>query len=127
MMIDQVKIRVQSGDGGDGLVAFRREKYVPHGGPAGGDGGHGGDVVLKVQPGMNTLARFVKQVHFKAKPGGRGGSSNKTGASSPPLIVEVPAGTVVRDAETGAILADLVEDAQEAIVVHGGRGGRGNA
>ncbi len=125
-MIDQVKIYVRSGDGGDGVVAFRREKYVPHGGPSGGDGGRGGDVVLRVEPTLNSLSPFGKKVHFKATGGDRGGSATKTGRSANPVIVLVPPGTVVKDADTGMILADLVKPGEEAVVAKGGRGGRGN-
>lgn len=125
-MIDQIKIFVQSGDGGDGIIAFRREKYAPHGGPAGGDGGRGGSVILKVEPTLNTLSPFGKKVHFKAKPGKRGGTSTKTGQSAHDLIVKVPPGTIVRDSETGVILADLVRPGDTAVVAQGGRGGRGN-
>ena len=127
MAFDETKIYVRSGDGGDGMMSFRREKYVPHGGPSGGDGGNGGEVVLRVDPKMHTLVSFQRRVHFKAKSGGRGGSSNKTGASAPALVVKVPPGTVVRDAETGAVLGDLVRPDDEVVVVKGGRGGRGNA
>ncbi len=126
-MIDQVKIYVRSGNGGDGVVAFRREKYVPHGGPSGGDGGRGGDVILKVDPALNTLSPFGKKIHFKAAHGERGGSATKTGSSAAPLVVFVPPGTVVRDAETKRILADLVKAGDEVVVAPGGRGGRGNA
>jgi GTP-binding protein len=125
-MIDQVKIFVQSGTGGDGMVSFRREKYIPHGGPSGGDGGRGGDVILRVSPTLNTLVPFGKKVHFKAEHGARGASSSKTGRSADDLIVYVPPGTVVKDAETGTIIADLVKAGEEAVVVQGGRGGRGN-
>lgn len=126
-MLDQVKIFVQSGSGGDGLVTFRREKYVPRGGPSGGDGGHGGDVILKINPKLSTLSPFQRKIHFKAENGGRGGSSNKTGASAPPLEVEVPPGTLVYDAESGALVADLVRPSDSVVVAKGGRGGRGNA
>lgn len=125
-MIDQVKIYVKSGDGGAGVVAFRREKFVPRGGPAGGDGGRGGNVVLRVNPSMNTLSPFGKKVHFKAADGERGMSARKTGASAKDVIVDVPPGTVVRDAETGEVLADLVEAGETVVVAAGGRGGRGN-
>src|SRR5690606_5440869 len=125
-MLDQVKIYVRSGDGGDGIVAFRREKYVPMGGPAGGDGGKGGDVVLVVDPGLNSLAPFQRGIHFKAKHGQRGGSARKTGASAPDLEVRVPPGTIVRDAASGAVLADLVHAGDRVVVAKGGRGGRGN-
>ena len=127
MLVDEAKIFVASGKGGDGMVSFRREKYVPRGGPSGGDGGRGGDVILKANDNMNTLYAFQKSVHFKAKPGGKGGSSNKTGAAAEQLIVHVPAGTLIRDAETGGLIADLVSPESEAVVVRGGRGGRGNA
>lgn len=127
MLVDEAKIFVASGKGGDGMVSFRREKYVPRGGPSGGDGGRGGDVILKANDNMNTLYAFQKRVHFKAKPGGKGGSSNKTGAAAEQLIVHVPAGTLIRDAETGGLIADLVSPESEAVVVRGGRGGRGNA
>lgn len=126
-MFDKVKIYIRSGDGGDGLVTFRREKYVPRGGPSGGDGGNGGDIIFKVDPKMNTLSAFQRKVHFKAEHGERGGSSNKTGASASPLILFVPPGTVIRDAETGELIADLVRPNDQAIVAKGGRGGRGNA
>ncbi len=126
-MIDQAKIYVSSGKGGDGMVAFRREKYVPHGGPAGGDGGKGADVILRVNPKINTLIAFTRQIHFKGNPGSRGGTSTKTGRSANNVIIEVPAGTVVRDADTDEILADLVRPGDSVIVVKGGRGGRGNA
>ncbi len=127
MIFDEVKIYVRSGDGGDGAVTFRREKYIPRGGPSGGDGGRGGDVVIRVNPKLNTLAHFQRGIHFKAKAGGRGGSSMKTGASADPVVIEVPPGTVVKDAETGAPLADLVKADADFTVMTGGRGGRGNA
>ncbi len=127
MFFDEAKIYVRSGDGGDGMMTFRREKFVPRGGPSGGDGGKGGDVVLEVDPHLNTLALFKRQAHFQAEPGGRGGSSNRTGRNSDDLVVPVPPGTVVRDAKTGALVADLVQPGQRVVVAHGGRGGRGNA
>ncbi|MDZ4766047.1 MAG: GTPase ObgE, partial [Chloroflexota bacterium] len=108
-MIDQVKIYIRSGDGGDGVIAFRREKYIPHGGPAGGDGGRGGNIVVRVNHRMNTLSVFSKKVHFKAMHGNRGGSSTKTGSSASHLYIDVPPGTVVRDAETNELIADLVK------------------
>lgn len=127
MLVDEAKIFVASGKGGDGMISFRREKYIPRGGPSGGDGGRGGDVVLKADTNLNTLYYFRKQVHFKAKPGGKGGSSNKTGADADTMVVRVPVGTVVRDAETGGLIADLVRPDSEVIVAHGGRGGKGNS
>lgn len=126
-MIDQAKIYVCSGAGGDGMVAFRREKYVPRGGPAGGDGGRGADVIIKVNPKMNTLSAFQHKIHFKGRPGARGGTAGKTGASARPVVIHVPPGTIVRDAETGELLADLVRVGDKVVVARGGRGGRGNA
>ncbi|GAB4518627.1 MAG: GTPase ObgE [Anaerolineae bacterium] len=126
MAFDETKIYVRSGDGGDGLISFRREKYVPRGGPSGGDGGNGGDVILRVDPKLSTLLHFQKKVHFKAESGVRGGSARKTGASADALVVNVPPGTVVRDADTDALIADLVRPGDQVIVAYGGRGGRGN-
>jgi GTP-binding protein len=126
-MIDQVKIFVASGKGGDGAVTFRREKYIPHGGPSGGDGGKGGDVVLRVNPRINTFGLFSHKVHFKAGHGNRGGSSTKTGRSAEDVIIDVPPGTMVRDTESNEILADLVREGDAVVIVKGGRGGRGNA
>lgn len=127
MFLDEARIYVKGGDGGDGMVAFRREKYVPYGGPAGGDGGRGGDVVLVVNPRLNTLTIFEGNRQFKAAAGGNGGSFNKTGASADDLFVEVPPGTIVRFAETGELLADLTGEQQKVVAARGGRGGRGNA
>lgn len=127
MFFDEAKIYVRSGDGGDGCIAFRREKFVPFGGPSGGNGGRGGDVYLVVDRNLNTLYHFKKQVHFKAGRGGRGGSKNQQGKDGADLSIPVPPGTVVYDAETGELLADLVEEGQRVLVAKGGRGGRGNA
>jgi GTPase len=127
MAFDEAKIYVRSGNGGDGLVSFRREKYVPRGGPSGGDGGRGGDVIVRVNPKLNTLSAFQKKVHFKAKHGQGGGSSLKTGAGAENLIIDVPPGTVIRTVETNAVLGDLVHPGEEVVVARGGRGGRGNA
>jgi len=127
MAFDEVKIYVRSGDGGDGIVTFRREKYIPRGGPSGGDGGNGGDVIFRVNPKMSTLTYFQNKVHFRAKAGKRGGSSNKTGASADSLLIDVPPGTVIKDADSDAVLADLTEPHAEFTVIQGGRGGRGNA
>lgn len=126
MFIDQAEIEVQSGKGGDGVVHFRREKYVPRGGPDGGDGGRGGDVLLEVRPTLNTLFSFRHENRFRAEDGGRGGKQNMTGRSASPKVVYVPPGTVVYDAESGELLGDLVEPGQQLLVARGGRGGRGN-
>jgi len=127
MFYDQARIYVRAGDGGDGCVAFRREKYVPYGGPAGGDGGKGGDVLLFVDPHLNTLYRFSRQRHFRAARGEHGRGKNQHGAAGSALRVPVPPGTVVYDADTGELLGDLIEPGQELVVAQGGRGGRGNA
>jgi len=127
MFIDRAKIYVKAGDGGNGVVAFRREKYVPRGGPSGGDGGKGADVVLVVDPTLSTLVDFKYKVHYKGKRGEHGQGANKFGRSAEDLIIRVPPGTVVKDAETGEVLADLVEDGARFVVAKGGRGGRGNA
>lgn len=127
MLVDEAKIFVKSGDGGDGMIAFRREKFVPFGGPAGGDGGHGGDVILRVNTNINTLIAFENRNKFKAERGVKGGSSNRTGANSSNLIVEVPPGTIVRDAHDGSLVADLVRAGEELVVAKGGRGGKGNS
>jgi len=126
MFIDNAEIYVRSGQGGDGAVHFRREKYVPRGGPDGGDGGRGGDVILEVKTTLNTLTSFHHKQKFIANDGARGGSFNKTGRSADDLIVHVPPGTVVYDASTGDLLGDLTEDGQQLIICKGGRGGRGN-
>src|SRR5690554_66559 len=127
MSYDEATITVRSGDGGNGIVHFRREKYVPRGGPSGGDGGKGGDVYLAVKPTLNTLIAFNQQRYFKAEDGQPGGSNNRTGRSADDVVIDVPPGTIVRDADTGAVIADLVEPGQRVLVAKGGRGGRGNA
>jgi GTP-binding protein len=127
MTYDEAKIHVRSGDGGNGLVHFRREKYVPRGGPSGGDGGRGGDVYLVVKPTLNTLITFSRQSHFQSEKGAPGGTSNKTGRSGADLLIDVPPGTVVRNVQTGDLIADLTRPGQRVLVVKGGRGGRGNA
>lgn len=127
MFVDQTKIYVKGGDGGNGMVAFRREKYVPNGGPAGGDGGKGADVVFEVNEGLRTLMDFRYQRHFKAPRGEHGMSKNQHGKNSKDMIVKVPPGTVVIDDKTKEVIADLVEHGQRAVIVKGGRGGRGNS
>ncbi|KPV43238.1 GTPase ObgE [Alicyclobacillus ferrooxydans] len=126
MFVDQAKIYVKGGDGGNGIVSYRREKYVPLGGPAGGDGGRGGDVVFIVDKGLRTLIDFRYQRHFKAERGQHGKTKNQHGKGAPDMIVKVPPGTIVKDEDTGAFLGDLVRDGQSLVVAHGGRGGRGN-
>ena len=126
MFVDKAKIYVKGGDGGDGIVAFRRELYVPEGGPAGGDGGAGGNVVFRVDEGLRTLMDFRYQRHFKAPRGEKGKPKSQHGASAEDLVVRVPPGTVVIDDDTKAVLADLTRHGQEVIVARGGRGGRGN-
>ena len=126
MFIDQAKIYVKGGDGGDGMVAFRREKYTPDGGPAGGDGGSGGDVVFVVDEGLHTLMDFRYNRHFKATKGENGMSKGMHGRGAEHLVVPVPPGTVIKDEDTGEIIADLTEEGEEVIVARGGRGGRGN-
>ena len=108
MFIDEAEIYVRSGKGGDGVVHFRREKYVPYGGPDGGDGGRGGDAILEVRPTLNTLVSFRHQPKFKAPDGERGARSNMTGRSAEDLTIPVPPGTIVFDAKTGEVLGDLV-------------------
>ena len=125
--IDKTKVIVKAGDGGHGKSAFRREKFVPKGGPAGGDGGRGGDIVFRVDQNMNTLLDFRYHRKFKAENGENGDIKNQYGKNAPPCIVKVPPGTTVRDEETGELLADLTEVGQEAVIAKGGRGGRGNA
>jgi GTP-binding protein len=126
MFIDQVVIHVKAGKGGDGMVHFRREKFVPQGGPDGGDGGKGGDVVFEVKPTLNTLSSFRQNQKFKADPGVNGGPSQMTGRNGKDLIINVPPGTVLFDAETGELIGDLTEPGQKLIICKGGRGGRGN-
>ncbi|MCK1223403.1 GTPase ObgE [Streptococcus uberis] len=126
MFLDTAKISVQAGRGGDGMVAFRREKYVPNGGPWGGDGGKGGSVVFKVDEGLRTLMDFRYNRKFRAKAGEKGMTKGMHGRGSEDLIVLVPQGTTVKDAETGKVITDLVENGQEYVIAKGGRGGRGN-
>ncbi len=127
MFFDTATILARSGDGGDGAVHFRREKHVPRGGPDGGDGGRGGDVVLKVDPKLNTLFQFSHKRKFVAENGGPGGRNDMRGKSADPLFVLVPPGTVVYGAITGELLGDLTEADRVLVVARGGRGGRGNA
>ncbi|HET7010179.1 MAG TPA: GTPase ObgE [Anaerolineales bacterium] len=127
VFLDETRIYVEAGRGGDGAVHFRREKYVPRGGPDGGDGGRGGHVVLQVTPHLDTLADFRHQQRFVADSGRPGGSSRKTGADAADRVVLVPPGTIVRDDSTAEVLADLTEPGETFVAARGGRGGRGNA
>lgn len=126
MFVDEVTIKVEAGSGGDGCTAFRREKFVPMGGPFGGNGGHGGDIIFKVDQGLHTLLDLRYQKVLKAPRGENGRGKNQHGAGADPLIVKVPQGTVVTDLETGLIIADLSKKDQEEVIAKGGRGGRGN-
>ena len=125
--IDQARVTVKAGRGGDGIVAFRREKYVPAGGPSGGDGGRGADVLLVADANLQTLLDFKYKRQFLAVDGRRGGPNRCTGASGNQLVIKVPCGTVVRDARTSILLGDLTDAGEELLVAFGGRGGLGNA
>ncbi|MGE5463644.1 MAG: GTPase ObgE [Syntrophothermus sp.] len=126
MFIDQVEIHVKSGKGGDGMVHFRREKFIPQGGPDGGDGGKGGDVIFEVKPTLNTLSSFRQNQKFKAEPGVNGGPSQMTGRNGKDLVIYVPPGTILYDSETGELIGDLTGPGQQLTICKGGRGGRGN-
>lgn len=126
MFLDEVRLLVKAGDGGRGCVSFRREKYVPRGGPDGGDGGRGGHVIFRATAEYNTLAHLYHKHVVRAKRGEHGRGANQSGAAGADVVVLVPCGTVIRDLETGEVLADLVRPGQEVIVARGGRGGRGN-
>ncbi len=126
MLVDELRIRVRAGRGGDGCLSFRRERFVPRGGPDGGPGGRGGSVLLRADRNVGTLLALRRAHEYAAANGQPGRGRNRTGAAGDDLVVPVPVGTVVRDAHTGAVLADLTADGQEAVVACGGRGGRGN-
>lgn len=127
MFIDYAKISVKSGDGGRGHVSFRREKFVPKGGPDGGNGGKGADVAFYGNPHLNTLIDFRYRRHFKASDGQPGSYANRTGKSGKTLVIQVPLGTVIKDQHSGKVVADITEADKEVVVARGGRGGRGNA
>lgn len=127
MFYDYAKVNVKAGDGGNGIVAFRREKYVPKGGPAGGDGGAGGSIILRADEGLSTLIDFHYQTHYKGKRGAHGSGAKQHGRSAEDIVLRVPIGTVVRDADTKRLLGDLRHHGEEIVVAKGGRGGRGNA
>lgn len=126
MFVDVAKIHIRAGNGGNGRVSFRREKYVPDGGPDGGDGGRGGSIVALASPSMRTLMDFRYKRKYVAEPGEDGGKKNMTGRSAEDLVIKVPQGTIIRDAETGKIIADLKDPHQKVVLARGGRGGRGN-
>ena len=126
MFIDEAKIRIKAGDGGNGCMAFRREKFVPRGGPSGGDGGRGGDIVMESSERHNTLVHFRINPEYKAQRGRHGEGSNCTGADGEPIVLKVPVGTAVYDEETGARVHDFSQPDERIIVAKGGRGGRGN-
>lgn len=126
MFTDQVVIHVKSGKGGDGMMHFRREKFIPRGGPDGGDGGKGGDVIFEVKSTLNTLSSFRQNQKFKAEEGVKGGPSQMTGHNGKDLIIYVPPGTILFDADTGELIGDLTEPGQQLTILKGGRGGRGN-
>ena len=127
MFLDYVKIHVKAGQGGSGCMSFRREKFIPKGGPSGGDGGRGGSIILQVNPQLHTLVDYKYHSRYQAKHGQHGMGSNKHGRKSDDIILQVPAGTMVKDAETGELLMDMTEPGQQFVVAQGGRGGRGNA
>lgn len=126
MFVDEVEIRVEAGNGGDGCTAFRREKYVSMGGPYGGNGGHGSDIIFKVDEGLHTLLDLRYQKLIKGKKGENGRGKNQHGKGAEPIVIKVPQGTVVTDLDTGLVLADLSKKNQEEVIAKGGRGGRGN-
>lgn len=127
ILVDEAKIFVQAGDGGNGATSFRRERFAPRGGPDGGDGGRGGDVWVRADAKVRTLADFLRRSHFRAERGGHGGAANKSGQRGADTEILVPPGTVLYDANTGALLADLDRPGDACLVARGGRGGRGNA
>lgn len=126
MFLDYVKIYIKSGDGGNGCVSFRREKYVPKGGPNGGDGGKGGSIIFKADSQLATLIDFRYRAHYRAARGEHGMGGDKTGKNAENVIIKVPCGSIIKDAETGELLAELLKDKEEKIILKGGRGGKGN-
>ncbi len=126
MFVDRAEVEIEAGKGGDGCVAFRREKHVPHGGPNGGDGGNGGSVIIRAREGVNSLVAFAHRKHWRADKGEPGKGSDRHGKRGADLVIEVPPGTVMIDAESGLVIKDLVEDEDEVVVARGGRGGKGN-
>src|ERR1700704_6074510 len=127
MFIDEAKIRVKAGNGGNGCMAFRREKYIPRGGPSGGDGGHGGDIWMESSERHNTLVHFRFNPEYKAERGRHGEGSKKTGRDGEGIVLKVPVGTIVYDEDTGEIVHDFSRPDERVVIARGGRGGRGNA
>ncbi|HEY0994777.1 MAG TPA: GTPase ObgE [Gemmatimonadaceae bacterium] len=127
MFIDRVVVRIKAGDGGSGIISFRREKFVPEGGPDGGDGGKGGNVIVRADGNLNTLLDYTYRDSWKAESGGHGSGSNRTGASGDDVILPVPPGTVIRDAGSNELLGEVVAQGDEVLIARGGRGGHGNA
>ncbi|HLC41413.1 MAG TPA: GTPase ObgE [Methylomirabilota bacterium] len=127
MFLDEIDIFVKAGDGGHGVLSFRREKYVPRGGPDGGHGGDGGSIWVEATPGLSTLVDYHYQRHYAAKRGEHGKGSNQHGATAPDLVLKVPVGTVVWERDTGILIGDLIEPGQRLLLAKGGRGGRGNS
>ncbi len=126
MFVDRAEIEIEAGKGGDGCVAFRREKHIPFGGPSGGDGGNGGSVVVKAQEGVNSLVAFAHRKHWRAEHGRMGGGSDCHGRRGEDLMIYVPPGTMIIDSQSGLTIRDLVADGDETVVARGGRGGKGN-
>ena len=126
MFADRAKIFIRSGKGGDGHVSFRRELFVPNGGPDGGDGGKGGDVIFEVDEGLTNLSEYRHRAKFTAEPGEQGGKKRCHGANGKNLILKVPAGTIIREAESGKVIADMSGDNKSQVILKGGRGGQGN-
>ena len=127
MFIDRALVRVRAGDGGSGIISFRREKFAPMGGPDGGDGGRGGNVVVRVDTNLSTLLDYTYRDSWKADNGDHGSGNNKTGSSGTDVVLPVPPGTIVRDAQTGELLGEVIEQGEEIVVARGGRGGKGNS
>ncbi|MDE2517668.1 MAG: GTPase ObgE, partial [Rhodospirillales bacterium] len=125
--LDQAKIYIRSGDGGDGVTAFRRERYVEYGGPDGGNGGRGGDIIFRTAADLNTLIDFRYTQHFRAPKGGNGSGSDRTGAAAGAVVIDVPLGTQILDEDRETLLADLSQPGQELVLLRGGDGGFGNA
>jgi GTP-binding protein len=127
VFIDQATINVKAGNGGNGVVSFRREKFIPKGGPDGGNGGSGGSVILRADRQLTTLMDFRYKRKYAAGDGDKGGGANRTGRSAEDIVIRIPLGTVIRDEETGELCADMVTEGEEVVIARGGKGGKGNA